>query len=85
MTEIKEADDKQLTDIMILTQTVAELTGAVRTHNDILLCLLHKFELDKDLPTWATKEEVEGDVGAKIQACIEAIRRVYGPSETTES
>lgn len=82
MSEYKEQTDPTPTDIELLTQNVAALTMAIQTQNDVLLCLLHKFNVDSDLPVWTTKEGVEKEVGPKIQACIEAVRKVYGRSET---
>lgn len=80
----KEKGGKAPTDIDYLTQTVAMLTDAVKVQNDVILCLLHKFNLNHDLPLWLTKEGLEEDVGPKVQACIEAVRKVYGRSETNK-
>lgn len=81
----EKIETKEVTDIEILTNTVATLAAAVKTQNDILLCLLHKFDVEKDLPFWITKEGVEEEVGPKVKACVEAIRKVYGPSETDKN
>lgn len=76
---MKEAVDKELETTVMLTESVAELTMAVRTQNDVLLVLLHN--LDLKIPDWKEKADVEKEVGPKIQACIEAVKRVYGRSE----
>jgi len=86
MSKVSERiETKKVTDIEILTETVATLTVAVQTQNDIILCLLHKFNLNHDLPFWTTKEGMEEDVEPKVKACIESVRRLYGPSETDKS
>lgn len=46
----KEKESRAPTDIDYLTQTVAMLTDAVKVQNDVILCLLHKFDMDSDLP-----------------------------------
>lgn len=84
MTEIKEQLGKPA-DIELLTETVAILTAAVQTQNEVILCLLHKFDLNQDLPSWTTKEKMEEEVGPKVQACIESVRRLYGHPETDKS
>lgn len=81
----EEKTDPTPTDIELLTQNVAALTVAIQTQNDIILCLLHKFELNHDLPLWTTKEAMEKDVGPKVKACIESVRRLYGHPETDKS
>lgn len=81
----EKIETKKVTDIELLTESVAALTLAVQTQNDIVLCLLHKFELNHDLPLWTTKEKMEEDVGPKVQACIESVRRLYERSETDKS
>ena len=75
----KEVND----DIEILTETVGQLTLAIQTQNDVLLNILHQLDL-KD-PGWETREDIEKDVGPKIKACIEAVRKTYGPSEADKS
>lgn len=82
--EHKEITDKEL-DMKVMADTIVMLSSAIQTQNDILLCLLHKFELNHDLPLWTTKEAMEKDVGPKIKACIESVRRLYGHSETDKS
>ena len=79
---MKEVVDKELDTITLLTESVAELTVAVKTQNDIILCLLHKFDIDSDLPVWTTKEGVEEEIAPKIHACIETVRKIYGRGET---
>lgn len=78
--EEKENKDAEVLDL--LTRNVAALTVAIQTQNDVILCLLHKLNVDSDLPVWTTKEEVEKEVGPKVQACVEAVRKIYGRSET---
>lgn len=82
--EHKEITDKEL-DMKVMADTIVMLSSAVQTQNDIILCLLHKFELNHDLPLWTTKEAMEKDVGPKVKACIESVRRLYGHSETDKS
>lgn len=82
--EHKEITDKEL-DLRVMADTIVMLSSAVQTQNDIILCLLHKFELNHDLPFWTTKEGMEEDVGPKVKACIESVRRLYGHSETDKS
>lgn len=82
--EHKEITDKEL-DMKVMADTIVMLSSAVQTQNDIILCLLHKFELNHDLPLWTTKEKMEEDVGPKVKACIESVRRLYGHPETDKS
>lgn len=76
----EEKTDPTPTEIELLTQNVAALTVAIQTQNDVLLVLLHN--LDLKIPDWKEKTDVEKEVGPKIQACIEAMRKIYGRSET---
>lgn len=85
MSEYEESDDREIREVELLTETVAQLAATVQTQNDILLCLLHKFEPDHDLPFWITKEGMEKEITPKVEACIEAVRRAYGPSEADKS
>ena len=78
--EHKEITDKEL-DLRVMADTIVMLSSAVQTQNDIILCLLHKFNLNQDLPLWLTKEGMEEDVGPKVKACVESVRRLYGRSE----
>lgn len=78
--EHKEITDKEL-DLRVMADTIVMLSSAVQTQNDIILCLLHKFDIDKDLPAWTTKEGLEEDVEPKVKACIKAVRSLYGRSE----
>jgi hypothetical protein len=80
---MKEVVGKELDAVAMLTESVAELTVAVKTQNDVILVLLHN--LDLKIPDWKEKADVEKEVGPKIQACIEAMREVYGRSETDKS
>lgn len=79
---MKEEIGERVPEIELLTENLAALFAMLQTHNDVLLCLLHKFDIDEDLPAWVTKEGVEEEVGPKIQACIEKIRSIYGPGKT---
>lgn len=81
----KEKTDPTPTDIELLTQNVAALTMAVQTQNAVLMCLLHKFNLETDLPTWQDKETFEKEMARKVDACDKAIRKIYGHSETDKS
>lgn len=78
---MKEVIDKKLDPIDFLTESVAELSVALQVQNDVILCLLHKFDVDSDLPVWTTKKGIEDEVGPKVQACIKAVREVYGRSK----
>lgn len=82
--EHKEITDKEL-DLRVMADTIVMLSSAIQTQNDIILCLLHKFNLNHDLPLWTTKEAMEEDVGPKVKACIESVRSLYGPSKTDKS
>ena len=78
----KEQTDPTPTDIELLTQNVAALTMAIQTQNAVLMCLLHKFNPETDLPPWQDKEAFEKEMAAKVDACDKAIRKIYGRSET---
>lgn len=75
----EEKTDPTPTDLELLTQNVAALTMAIQTQNDVLLVLLHN--LDLKMPDWKEKTDIEKEVGPKIQACLEAVRKVYGRSK----
>ena len=79
----KEETDPTPTEIELLTQNIAALTVAVQTQNDVLMVLLHN--LDLKIPDWKEKTDVEKEIGPKVQACIEAVRKVYGRSETNKN
>lgn len=83
--EKKTSEDREISDIEILTETVAQLAAAINTQNDIIICLLHKFDVEKDLPYWSTKEGLEEEMGPKVEACMKAVRKLYGHSETDKS
>ena len=85
MTEYSEKEDKNISELELLAETVAQLATAVQTQNDILLCMLHKFDVEKDMPVWVTKEGLEKEIAPKVKACIEAVRKLYGPSEADKS
>lgn len=78
----EEKTDPTPTDIELLTQNVAALTVAIQTQNAVLMCLLHKFNPETDLPTWQNKEIFEKEMAKKVDACDKAIRKIYGRPET---
>lgn len=82
MAKVEEKVGKELDDIGVLSNTVAMLAHAVQTQNDVLLILLHN--LDLKIPDWKEKADIEKEIGPKIQACIEAVRKVYGRGETNK-
>ena len=79
----KEEDLDVDVAISALTDTVAQLTVAMQTQNDILLVLLHN--LDLQTPDWKTIDDIEKEVGPKVQKCIDLMRKIHGPSETDKS
>lgn len=85
MSEYKESTDPTPTEVELLTQNVAILTQAIQTQNDVLLVLVNKLNLDTDLPDWKTREEITKAAGPKIEACVDLIRKAYGPSEADKS
>lgn len=85
MSEYKEQTDPTPTEVELLTQNVAALTVAVQTQNAVIMCLLHKLNIETDLPTFQNKEAFEKEMAAKVDACDKAIRKIYGPSKTDKS
>lgn len=81
--KVEEEKVKPLT-IEEVADTVALLSAALQAQNDVILVLASKLELS-DIPDWKTKDEVEEKVGPKINACMEAVRKVYGHSEADKS
>lgn len=81
MSEYKEQTDPTPTEVELLTQNVAALTVAVQTQNAVIMCLLHKLNIETDLPTWQNKEIFEKEMAAKVDACDKAIRKIYEHSE----
>lgn len=81
----EKIETKKVTDIELLTESVAALTIAVQTQNAIIMCLLHKFNIETDLPTWQDKEIFEKEMAAKVDACDKAIRKIYERSKTDKS
>ena len=79
---LEEEVDKEVSALDALTDTVAQLVITVQTQNDVLLVLANKLNIDTDIPDWKDKKEIEKEVGPKIQACINMMRKIYGPSET---
>lgn len=82
MTEVKEVNDEQVTDLDILAETVAMLSHAIQVQNDVLIVLMG--QLDLKLPDWKTKKEVEEAVGSKIQECVKLMRNIYGHGEVNK-
>lgn len=82
---MKEDKVSEVKNEQIITETLAMLTHEVRLQNDIIFCLLHKFDMTHDLPLWTTKEAMEEDVGPKVKACIESVRSLYGHPEIDKS
>lgn len=80
--KLEEEVDKEVSALDALTDTVAQLVITVQTQNDVLLVLANKLNIDTDIPDWKDKKEIEKEVGQKIQACINMMRKIYGPSET---
>lgn len=85
MSEYKEQTDPTPTEVELLTQNVAALTVAVQTQNAVIMCLLHKLNIETDLPTFQNKEAFEKEMAAKVDACDKAIRKIYERSETDKS
>lgn len=81
MSEYKEQTDPTPTEAELLTQNVAALTVAVQTQNAVIMCLLHKLNIETDLPTWQNKETFEKEMAKKVDACDKAIRKIYGHPE----
>lgn len=79
---MKEEKDRELRPEDLL-DTIAQLTVAVQTQNDVLLVLLD--QLDVKVPDWKTKDDVEKAVGPKIEMCVKTIREIYGPSKADKS
>lgn len=79
---MKEVVDKELDTIAVLTESVAELTVAVKAQHDVILVLLHNMDLK--IPDWKETTDVEKEVGPKIQQCMDLMKRVYGRSETNK-
>lgn len=80
-----EKKDEKIDKVAMLTQTVAMLTEAVKHQNSVILVLANKLHIQADLPHWESKEDVDREVGPKIQACVDLMKKVYGPSETDKS
>lgn len=71
--------------VAALTESVANLALAVQTQNAVIMCLLHKFNIETDLPTWQNKEIFEKEMAEKVDACDKAIRKIYERPETDKS
>lgn len=81
---LEEEVDREVSALDALTDTVAQLVITVQTQNDVLLVLANKLNIDTDIPDWKDKKEIEEEVGPKIQACINMMRKIYGPSKTNK-
>ena len=81
----EEKEAKEVKELEVITASIAQLTMAIQTQNEVLLCLLHKMDINSDLPTFQNKEMFEKEMGEKVEACVKAIRKIYGPSETDKS
>ena len=81
----EEKEAKEVKELEVITASIAQLTMALQTQNEVLLCLLHKMDINSDLPTFQNKEMFEKEMGKKVEACVKAIRKIYGPSETDKS
>lgn len=80
----EEGKDEQVPEMEVLIENVAALTAIVQTQSDLLLVLVSKLN-EADLPQWKTSAEAESDVAPKIEACIELVRKLYGPGKTNKS
>lgn len=80
---MKEDKVTEVANEQVISESVAMLVSAVQAQNDVLLVLLHN--LDLKIPDWKEKADVEKEVGPKVQACIEAMGKVYGRGETNKS
>ena len=78
----EEKEDKDTEVLDLLTRNVAALTVAIQTQNAVIMCLLHKLNIETDLPTWQDRGTFEKEMAAKVDACDKAIRKIYGRSET---
>lgn len=82
---IKEVVDNEAQGVALLTQSVATLTAAVETMNDVLLVLVHNAKKQGlEIPEWDSVEAVEKDVSEEVRKCVNAIRKVYGPDTTNQ-
>lgn len=79
--EHEEITDKEL-DLRVMADTIVMLSSAVQTQNSVILCLLHKLNVETDLPTQQNREVFDKEMAAKVDACDKAIRKIYGRSET---
>jgi len=80
----EEITDKEL-DLRVMADTIVMLTSAVQAQNSVIICLLHKLNIETDLPTFQDKEAFEKEMAAKVDACDKAIRKIYERSETNKS
>lgn len=80
----EEITDKEL-DLRVMADTIVMLTSAVQAQNSVIICLLHKLNIETDLPTFQDKETFEKEMAAKVDACDKAIRKIYERSETNKS
>ena len=67
-----------------LADTVAMMSVALQTQNDVLIVLLDKLNIN-DLPDWKAEDDVTDAVGPKLQACINLMGKINGQRETDKS
>lgn len=83
---MKEDEVTEVKNEQIISETLAIMAREIRIQNNIILCLLRKFNIDADLNfSHLTKEQFEKEMNEKIVACEKAIRKIYGRSETDKS
>lgn len=75
---MKEEVDKELTEIDALTESVAQLTMAVKTMEGVVLSLLANTP-DFVVPAWKDYNELHAAVGVKVADCAKLMRDIYGP------
>lgn len=78
-----ENEDQKVPEFEVIVDNLMALTAMVQSQNDVILVLLHN--LDINVPDWKTKEDIEKEVGPKVQKCIDLMRKIYGPSKADKS
>ena len=81
--EIKEKTDRKVTTEDLVT-SIEMLASAVESLNAVQLVILHNMK-DLKMPEWKTFKDIENDVAGKVIECIDAVKRINGPSETDKS
>lgn len=77
---MKEEVDKELTIIDALTESVAQLTMAMKTLEGVALSLLANVP-DFKVPAWKDYDELDVAVGMKVADCAKLMRNIYGPDK----